>query len=378
MNKKSHILHSAASSDPATGALSIPIYHASTYQQKSLDTRQDWEYVRSGNPTRAALEALLAKLEGGHAGFAFASGMAAISAALTAYTKAGDHIVVTRDIYGGTYKFLTEYLNRFGVSHTFVDATNPDKVKQAIQPNTKILFLETPSNPTMQITDLRRAALIAKEHGLISMIDNTFMSPYLQRPLEFGIDISIHSATKFLGGHSDLLAGAVITSTEAQSKAVKFVQNICGGVLSPNDSWLLLRGIKTLSARMDVQSSNALILAEWLQKQSWVTQVYYPGLPTHSGYSIHQAQSDGAGAVVSVCIDSVERTKKILGNTHLWSVAVSLGGVESIMSYPWLMSHAAMPPSVRKELGITETLLRLSVGLEDVQDLIGELAAAIN
>ena len=348
MKKKTSILHEAAARDARTGALSIPVYHASTYRQSDIDKRQEWEYGRSGNPTRSALEELLASLEGAASGFAFSSGMAATHAAITAVVKSGDHIVAAQDVYGGSYRFLTSYLSRFGVTTTFVDATGPQNVEQALLDNTKLIFLESPSNPMLKVTDLESVAAIAKKRGVITMIDNTFMTPYLQRPLDLGIDISIHSATKFLGGHSDLIAGAVMTKTPELGTAVKFVQNICGGIPGPDDCWLLIRGIKTLAARMDVQCESALVLAQWLKKQPWVTEVLYPGLPGHQGHDIISRQSSGYGAVVSVKVDTSARTHAIIKNVKLWSVAVSLGGVESILSYPARMSHATVPSRTRK------------------------------
>lgn len=376
MKKKTGILHAEAARDKITGALSIPVYHASTYHQPDIDTPPEWEYGRSANPTRAALESVLAALEGAAAGFAFSSGMAAITAAITSFVNNGDHIVAGKDIYGGTFRFLTTYLNRFGVSHTFVDTTNPDEVEKAINAHTKVLLLESPSNPLLKITDLSAMSNISKKHGLTTIIDNTFMTPYLQRPLDFGIDISVHSATKFLGGHSDLIAGAIMTRTIEQGKIVKSIQNTCGNILSPNDSWLLLRGIKTLSARMDAQCQSADKLARWLSEQSWVEEVLYPGLEEHKGHNIIKNQSSGFGAVVSVKFDTVERAVKIMKKVKLWSVAVSLGGVESILSYPKKMSHAAIPADERQKLGITDNLVRLSVGLEDVEDLIEDLRVA--
>jgi cystathionine beta-lyase/cystathionine gamma-synthase len=378
MNKKTRILHEAAARDKQTGALSIPVYHASTFHQTDVEIPQQWEYGRSANPTRMALEQLLASLEGAAAGFAFSSGMAAVTAALTSFVNSGDHIVATRDIYGGSYRFLTEYINRFGVTHTFVDTTNPQNIEDAIQPNTKVLLLESPSNPLLKITDLEAMVAIARKRKLITVIDNTFLTPYYLQPIALGIDVCVHSATKFLGGHSDLIAGAVMTRTAQLGKAVKFVQNTCGNILSPNDSWLLMRGIKTLSARMDIQSESAITLARWLCSQSWVTEVFYPGLESHPGYDIITKQASGYGAVVSVKIDTVERVLKMMKNVKLWNVAVSLGGVESILSYPRKMSHAAIPQEERHALGISDNLIRLSIGLEEVQDLIHDLQTAAN
>ncbi len=373
MKRKTEILHSAASRDKSTGALSIPIYPASTYHQADIDTEPQWEYGRSANPTRSEAEKLLASLEGCEHGFAFSSGMAAIAAAITAVVKAGDHIIATQDIYGGSYRYLKKYISAFGVTHTFVDMTNPDNVLNAIQENTRLILMETPSNPLLRVTDIRAVVAIAKQHGIVTALDNTFMTPFLQRVLDLGVDISIHSATKFLGGHSDLIAGAVMTADKRLANAVKFVQNACGSVLSPNDSWMLVRGIKTLSARMDVQCANAMKLAQWLTSRDWVREVYYPGLPSHPGHDIIKSQANGFGAVVSVKFDCVERTIAIMKKVRIWSVAVSLGGVESILSYPRKMSHAAIPAEERHALGITDDIVRLSVGLEDVEDLIEDL-----
>jgi cystathionine beta-lyase/cystathionine gamma-synthase len=259
-----------------------------------------------------------------------------------------------------------------------VDTTNPQNIEDAIQPNTKVLLLESPSNPLLKITDLEAMVAIARKRKLITVIDNTFLTPYYLQPIALGIDVCVHSATKFLGGHSDLIAGAVMTRTAQLGKAVKFVQNTCGNILSPNDSWLLMRGIKTLSARMDIQSECAITLARWLCSQSWVTEVFYPGLESHPGYYIITKQASGYGAVVSVKIDTVERVLKMMKNVKLWNVAVSLGGVESILSYPRKMSHAAIPQEERHALGISDNLIRLSIGLEEVQDLIHDLQTAAN
>jgi cystathionine beta-lyase len=370
------VLHGAAARDVATGALSMPIYPASTYHQKDVSVRQEFDYGRSGNPTRKALEETLSSLEGGTKAYAFSSGMAAIHAAITAFVKAGDHIVATRDLYGGSYRFLTEFLTKFGVTTTFTDTTDPNKTEAAIQPNTKILFLESPSNPLLKITDLVAHAMLAKKHNLVSLIDNTFLSPYYMRPLEHGIDISIHSATKFLGGHSDLSAGAVIAKTAPHASEVHYVQNTCGAVLSPENSWLLLRGIKTLGVRMAHQQETAQKVAQWLSSQHWVNQLYYPGLLNHPGRDILVSQGHGFGCVLSFTTDTVGRLNKLLKAVTILTVAVSLGGVESILSYPAKMSHASMPRSVRADLGITDTLLRLSVGLEAADDIIADLARA--
>jgi len=366
------ILHSGNEIDPHTGALSIPVYQASTFHQYDVDNIGKYEYSRSGNPTRDALEKTLAILENGTRAFAFSSGMAAVSSSL-AILEQGDHVVATEDIYGGTYRILSCFFSKFGITTTFVDMTNLDNIERAIQPNTRALFLESPSNPLLKVTDIVGAAAIAKKHGLMAMIDNTFMSPYFQRPLDLGVDVVIHSATKFLGGHSDVIGGAAITRSEELASRIYFVQNGFGSVLGPQDCWLVLRGIKTLRARMEFQQQSAMEIAGWLKKQPWVADVHYPGLPDHPGHEIIKSQADGFGAVLSFKTDSVERAKRIMKKVKLWMVAVSLGGVESILSYPVKMSHASMPPAERERLGIADTLIRLSVGLEDAGDLIEDL-----
>ncbi|NLD98682.1 MAG: PLP-dependent transferase [Fibrobacter sp.] len=376
MKKKTDILHAAAARDKQTGALSIPVVHASTYHQSDIEKSQEWEYGRSGNPTRCELEKLLAALEGAAGGFAFSSGMAALTTAITSFVKSGDHIVAAKDIYGGTYRLLTTYLRKFDVTCTFVDTSDPGSVEKAIGKNSRVLLLETPSNPLLKITDVAAMVSVAKKHDLLTIIDNTFLTPYLFRPLDLGVDISVHSATKFLGGHSDLIAGAVMTKTAEQAKAVKKVQNTCGNILGPTDSWLLIRGIKTLSARMDVQCRSAETLANWLLTQPWVSQVFYPGLKDHPDHQIISAQASGFGAVISFKTDTVQRAIKIMKQVKIWSVAVSLGGVESILSYPTMMSHAAIPAAEKQMLGITDNLIRLSVGLEDCADLIDDLKNA--
>lgn len=371
------ILHNGNELDRHTGALSIPIYQASTYHQHDVDNPGKYEYSRSGNPTREALEKTLAALENGTHAFAFASGMAAISSALSILEQ-GDHIVATEDIYGGSYRILTRFFNKFGIKTTFVDMTRLENIEKAIRPETKALFLETPSNPLLKITDIAGAVQIAKQHHLLTMIDNTFMSPYFQRPLDLGVDLVIHSATKFLGGHSDVIGGAVITKSKELAAKIYFVQNGFGAILGPQDSWLLLRGIKTLRARMELQQQSALEIALWLKGQPWVSEVYYPGLPEHPGSGIHKSQASGFGAVLSFKTDTKERARRIMEKVKLWSVAVSLGGVESILSYPVKMSHAAIPATERERLGITDNLIRLSVGLEEPEDLIDDLKQGFN
>lgn len=372
MKYSTKILHNGNEWDPHTGSLSIPIYQTSTFHQYDIEHPGRYEYSRSGNPTREALESTLAVLENGAKGYAFASGMAAVSSALAIFSQ-GDHIVAAEDIYGGSYRVLTRFFSKFGLEVTFVDATDLNRIEAAIRPNTKAMFLESPSNPLLKVTDLIGAVEIAKRHELLTLIDNTFMSPYFQRPLELGVDISIHSATKFLGGHSDVVGGAVVTRTDSLGSKVYFVQNAFGAILGPQDCWLVMRGVKTLRARMEMQQESAQMIAGWLQQQPWVIQVYYPGLPDHPGHEIIRSQASGFGAVVSFKTDTAERAIRIMQNVRLWSVAVSLGGVESILSYPARMSHTAIPTAERERLGVTDNLIRLSVGLEDAEDLMEDL-----
>ncbi|MDR0554079.1 MAG: PLP-dependent aspartate aminotransferase family protein [Treponema sp.] len=379
------LLHNGHETDPQSGALSVPVIQASTFDQGDLSSPVEFDYSRSGNPTRRALEEIIAVLEGGAfggalgggvKGFAFGSGIAAISSALGIFA-AGDHIIAGEALYGGSYRILNTFYKRWGLELSAVDTTDPDTIRRAIKPNTKAVFLETPSNPLLKITDLKACLDIAKEAGLISIVDNTFMTPYLQRPLEFGADIVVHSATKFLGGHSDVISGLAVTRTEELGRRVYAVQNGFGAVPGPWDAWLVMRGIKTLKVRMDAQEAAAQKLARWLQTHPLVSQVFYPGLPEHPGAETHAAQASGAGAVLSFKTRKTEQALRFLGKTELTASAVSLGGVETIASYPIRMSHAAMPPAERERLGITDTLIRLSIGLEDPDDLIADFDNAL-
>ena len=371
------LIHNGNEIDKQTGALSIPIYQASTYHQEDVDAQQEFDYSRSGNPTRKALENTVAQLENGIRGFAFSSGMAATSSALSIFS-AGDHLIVCEDVYGGTYRITTNFFSRFHVEVSFVNASDLKEIKSKIKSNTKAIFLETPSNPLLKITDLKGVVSIAKEHGLITLIDNTFMSPYLQRPLDFGIDIVIHSATKFIGGHSDVLAGLIVVKDKDLAKRIYAVQNGFGAVLGPQDCWLLLRGLKTLKIRMDYQQKNAEKLVAFLNRHAKVEKVYYPGLPEHEGSAIHASQADGAGCVLSFKATDVETAKIFMKKVKLAAVAVSLGGVETIVSYPAKMSHAAMPKAERERLGISDSLIRVSVGLEEIEDLIADFENALS
>ncbi|MFD0872386.1 Cystathionine beta-lyase metC [Chlamydia abortus] len=371
------LIHFGSELCKQTGAASIPIYQASTFHHFDIHNPPEFDYSRSGNPTRQVLEEYIAALEGGCRGFAFSSGMAAISAAFF-MLSAGDHVICTEDVYGGTYRLLTTILNRMNIETTFVDMTDLDQVKAALRPNTKAVYIETPSNPTLKITDIPAVATWAKSHGLLTMVDNTFMTPYHQKPVELGVDIVLHSATKFLGGHSDVLGGLAVVANEQLGTELKQIQNGLGNVLGVQDSWLLIRGMKTLQARMEASERGAIRLANWLTGRADVEKVYYPGLPNHPGRDIHEKQSRGYGAVVSFDVGSGDKAKRLLSRVRIPIVAVSLGAVESILSYPAMMSHAAMPREVRLERGITDGLVRYSVGLEAVEDIITDLEQALD
>ncbi|WP_312113984.1 trans-sulfuration enzyme family protein [Brevibacillus reuszeri] len=376
MNFATKVLHGTSCFDPVTGASSVPIYQASTFHQADLDQPPAFDYARSGNPTRAALEEAIAGLEGGERGFAFASGMAAISSVFMLFS-AGDHVIVAEDVYGGTFRFLTRVLSRMGISVTFVDASSTDAVRAAITPETKGIYLETPSNPTLKVTDIAAVCRIAKQQDLLVIVDNTFMTPYYQRPLELGADVVIHSATKFIGGHSDVVAGLAVTRDAALGEQLYFIQNGMGAILGVQDCWLVMRGLKTLKARLDVSTNTADQLAHWLEAHPEITHVYYTGLQDHPGHQIQASQSSGHGAVLSFDVGSRERAKALFDRVKLPIVAVSLGAVETILSYPVTMSHAAMPAEERAARGITDGLIRLSAGLEDVNDLIEDLKQAL-
>ncbi len=374
--RDTRFVHAGKDRDPHTGASSIPIYQASTFAQPDPDHPGKYDYGRSGNMTREALEEAIAQMEGGTRGFAFASGMAAITAALLLF-KPGDHIIACEDIYGGTYRVLTTLFTQWGLETSFVDTTDPEKVAAAVKANTRALFIETPSNPLLKITDLKAMARLASARGLVSIIDNTFPTPYLQRPIEQGFDIVLHSATKFISGHSDVIAGLAVTHNDELGRRMKMVQNNGGAVLGPMDSWLVLRGARTLGVRMNQMQASAGIVARGLRKFPAVMKVYYPGLEDHPGHAIDAGQSAGPGAVLSFELPDKEMAKKVFANVKLCLPAVSLGGVESILSWPARMSHAAMPSDERCRRGIKDGLLRLSVGLEAPQDILADLDRAL-
>ncbi|WP_096190108.1 cystathionine beta-lyase [Evansella halocellulosilytica] len=373
---QTRLLHHKHKTDPTNGAVSVPIQHASTFHQNGLESFGPYDYARSGNPTRQALEDTIAELESGTAGFAFASGMAAISSTFM-MLSAGEHLVITEDVYGGTFRLTTEILTRHGIDHTFVDMTNIQEVKNAILPNTKMIFMETPSNPTMKITPIQEIVQLAKENDCLTVLDNTFMTPVLQRPLDLGVDVVVHSATKFIGGHSDVVAGLAVVKDDFLAEKLHFLQNSLGAILGPQDSWLILRGMKTMHTRMEASSKSANIIARWLVNQAEVRKVYYPGLPNHPGFDVNHRQANGSGAVLSFELADIAAVETLIKKVEIPVFAVSLGAVESILSYPAKMSHEAMPAVEREKRGITDGLLRLSVGLEKTEDLIADLDQAL-
>lgn len=378
MNKKTQLIHGGQTTDPYTGAVTTPIYQTSTYMQDGIgDMRQGYEYSRSANPTRSALEGLIADLEQGESGFAFGSGMAAISAVIMLLDK-GDHLLINSDVYGGTYRALTKVFNRFGIDAEFIDTTNIEAVEQYIKPETKMLYIETPSNPLLRVTDIKKSAEIAKKHHLISVVDNTFMTPYFQNPLTLGIDIVLHSATKYIGGHSDVVAGLVATSDAELAERLGFIQNSTGGVLGPQDSYLLIRGIKTLGLRMEQVQHNTLAIIDMLQQHSAVKQVFHPSISDHLNHDIHEAQSEGHTGVVAFEVADIESAKKVISESHYFTLAESLGAVESLISVPALMTHASIPKDIREKEGIADGLVRLSVGIEDTKDLVEDLEQSLN
>ncbi len=372
-------IHGGQSHDPTTGAVMVPIYATSTYAQQSPGVHKGFEYGRSQNPTRMAFERAIADLESGTAGFAFASGLAGI-AAVFELLDAGAHIVATDDIYGGTFRLLERVRKRSaGLSVTFADFTDPASVEAAIRPDTRMLWVESPTNPLLRIVDLEGIAALAKRKNLISVADNTFCSPYLQRPLELGIDIVVHSTTKYLNGHSDMVGGCVVVGENADLRdRMKFLQNAVGAISGPFDSFLALRGIKTLALRMERHSSNGQKIAEWLERRPDVRRVIYPGLPSHPQHHIAKAQMHAFGGMLTVELDrDLAGTKRFLERTQLFTLAESLGGVESLIEHPALMTHGSIPAETRARIGISNSLVRLSAGIEDADDLIADLTQAL-
>lgn len=376
MRAKTKFIHAGIVGDETTGAVSTPIYQVSTYKQDAVGKFRGYEYSRTGNPTRHALEVLISKLENGHAGFAFSSGMAAVSSVVMLF-KQGDHIIVTDDVYGGTFRVFTKVLNRFGIEATFVDTANIQDVEDAIQPNTKGIYVETPTNPLLKITDIKQISILAKRHQLLTIVDNTFLTPYLQQPITMGADIVLHSATKYIGGHSDVIAGLVVVNNAELAEQLHFVQNSVGAILGPQDSWLLIRGIKTLPIRVEEVNSSTQRIAEFLEQNSKVGKVYYPGLINHPGHELQRTQATGFGGMISFDVGSAEKAEEVISKLRYFTLAESLGAVESLISIPARMTHASIPIDRRVELGIVDGLVRISVGIEDVEDLLEDLEQAL-
>jgi cystathionine beta-lyase/cystathionine gamma-synthase len=376
LNKETLVLHTGNEIDQQFGALSVPIYQVSTFLQDVHGNTRGFEYSRSGNPTRDALEKAFAQLEHGKRGLAFGSGIAAISAVFMCFSS-GDHFVVSDVVYGGTYRLLTKILSRMGMTVTFVDTANLAAVEAAITPATKAVFVETPTNPMMAVSDIKAIAAICRGRRLRFIVDNTFMSPYWQNPLLLGADIVVHSATKYLGGHSDVLAGLVVTATEEMGEEVHFIQKAMGGVLGPQDSWLLMRGIKTLAVRMEKHERNANTLAQWLCTLPGITSVFYPGLETHPQYRLAKAQAGGFGGMISFELASPELAEHFLSRLKLIALAISLGGVESLICLPAKTTHASFPPELLEKLGINDRLVRFSVGIEHVEELKQDILQAL-
>lgn len=376
MSTQTQILNSIPI-DELTGSISVPIYQTSTFVQQAPGVHKGFDYARSNNPTRKVLEDLVAKLENGSNGYAFASGLAAIDAVIKLLSS-GDEIVAVDDIYGGAFRLFTHVYEKFGIKVNYVDATEAENVADAINEKTKLIWVESPTNPTLKIADLRTIGKIARASKLLFCVDNTFASPIAQKPIQYGADIVIHSATKYISGHSDVIAGIVVTATEELGEKIKFIQNASGGILSPHDSWLTIRGIETLAFRIKLHSENAQKIAEFLTSQEIIKNVYYPGLPNHKNYEIAKSQQKYFGGVIAfdLNIDDKELASKIVSETKLFRLAESLGGVKSLCCLPCEMTHKSVPREKRYQSGVTDSLIRLSVGLEDVEDLINDLEQA--
>lgn len=369
-------IHAGVRPDPSTGAIMTPIYQTSTYAYEGLGRSKGYDYARTINPTRSALEENLKVLEGGRAAYAFASGMAAITAVM-ALLKSGDHVVVGDNVYGGTYRLFSKVLEDFGLSFSYVDTSRPERVEEAIGPRTRMVYIETPTNPIMILTDIARIAAICRRRGLISVVDNTFLTPCLQRPLALGADIVVHSTTKYLNGHSDSVGGAAILARDDHAERVKFVQNSAGAILSPFESWLVLRGIKTLPLRMRAHDENGRRVARYLETHPKVTKVLYPGLPSHPQHDLAARQASGFGGMISFVLEDGAAAGRFFDRLRLCALAESLGGIESLVCQPSTMTHASVPEAERRRLGITDALARISVGCEDVEDILADLDQAL-
>jgi cystathionine beta-lyase/cystathionine gamma-synthase len=370
------LIHGGIDGDEVTGAVNVPIYQTSTYKQDGIGENRGWEYSRTGNPTRAAVEKLIADLEVGKYGLAFASGLAAINTVLSLF-KSGDKLLVSDNIYGGTFRILDNVFKNFGITYKIVNTSNLDEVEKEIDDTVKAIYVESPANPLLTITDIEAVSKISHKHNKLLIVDNTFLTPYLQRPLTLGADIVIHSGTKYLGGHSDTISGFVVVNDKELADRLYYLQNAIGGVLAPWDSFLIIRGIKTLGVRMDRHVANAEKIARWLLESGYVSKVYYPGLESDPGYEVQKKQADGAGAMISFVLNEKYCYKKFFKNLKLITLAESLGGVESLVCHPATMTHAAIPADIRKKVGIVDELIRFSVGIEDADDLISDLKQAI-
>jgi len=370
------LIHGGISVEEHTGAVNIPIYQTSTYKQDGLGKLRGYEYTRTGNPTREALESLIAELEGGHAGFAFASGLAAESAVFSLF-HSGDKILISSNVYGGTFRLLAQIFSNFNLQYQISDTEHPENFEKDITPDVKAVLIESPANPLMTVTDIQAIAEIAHRHDLLVIVDNTFMTPYLQRPIEHGADIVIHSATKYLGGHSDTVAGLAVTKTKELSEQLAFIQNSTGGVLPPFDSFMIIKGIKTLGVRLDRHVSNAEKAAEFLLNHKAVKSVHYPGLKSDKGYEINRKQAKNGGAMISFELKENYDIHVFFESLHVITLAESLGGVESLICHPSTMTHASIPEEIRKKVGITDGLIRLSIGIEDIDDILEDLQQAI-
>jgi len=375
-NIETALIHGGISIDERTGAVNVPIYQTSTFKQDGLGKMRGYEYSRTGNPTREALEALIAELENGYAGFAFGSGMAATTAVLS-LLRSGDRVLISSNVYGGTFRVLDKVFDHFGITYTISDTTDLAAFERDITPDVKAVMIESPANPLMTITDIKAVADISHKHGLLVIVDNTFMTPYLQKPLDLGADIVVHSATKYLGGHSDVVAGLAVVSTKELAEKLAFIQNSTGGVLPPFDSFLLIRGIKTLGVRMDRHVQNAEKAAEFLKNSSAVKNVYYPGLEGAQGYEINKKQAKNGGVMISFELKDNYDINVFFESLKLIMLAESLGGVESLVCHPSTMTHASIPADIRRKVGITDGLIRLSTGIENIDDIIADLSQAI-
>ena len=369
-------IHAGQEPDPSTGAIITPIYQTSTYVQEALGQHKGYEYARTQNPTRTAFEANIAAIEHGKAAFGFASGMAAEGAVMT-LLQSGDHVVVTDNTYGGTYRLFERVLRKYQLDFSYVDTSNLEEIRNAIRPATKMLFLETPTNPVLRLTDIAAACEIAHQRGVFVVVDNTFASPVIQRPLDLGADIVVHSTTKFLNGHSDSVGGVVVANRDDQIEWLKFVQNAEGSIIGPMDAWLVMRGTKTLPIRMERHNANAMVLAEFLAGHPKVAKVHYPGLKSHPQHDLARRQMQGFGGLISFELGSLEKARTLLNNVRLIALAESLGGVESLISHPASMTHGSVPAERRLAIGITDDLVRISVGIEDVDDLRDDLSQAL-